>query len=234
MAHEGMDLAETRRAERAAFRAVADVLQANRHRWEYHGNWRFSFERFCSAVDHLCGIGSPTTGPSARQVPGRWENLKADALMRMVERMNLLVDFVEDPRSGVADAAHLLPARSTLPLDDEGIVAFCRAVYSSLRPLPGATTIRGGFASRMRNLNASLSLYAHYEDHKGQQVQRPTIIEDEQYVSRREICLHLLLVQVDGQMHKLARYVAFQDAYHEARAVLMKLTVQAREDFFRK
>jgi hypothetical protein len=234
MAHADFDLAETRRQECAAFRAMADLLLAHRGAWDHSLAARYSFMRFCDRVDILCGTGSYVALARVAPDPINWERHKADVLLRMVERMNALVDFIEDPRSTYPHAAHLLPSRSTLPMDDPGIVAFCREVHNSLLPVPGATTVRGGFASRMRNLNASLSIYADLDKDTSNAKEQPTIKGLDPYEQRRENCLHLLLVQLDVHMIKFAEHIAFQDGYHEARAVLMKLTVQARAAYFRK
>ena len=160
------------------------------------------------------------------------ENRKADMLLTILERMNVLVDFLEDLRGDYQHAAELLPARSTLPAEDEGIVAFCREVYTRLLPVPGATTVRGGFAARMRNLNATLTMYADNYEKSPDEVQIKTAAPD-YHDQRRDHCLHLLLVQVDAHMHKFAEHIAFQDAFHEARMTVMRLTVRTRAAYFR-
>ena len=233
MVHKALELSETRRQECDAFKALADLLRAHHALWCDRRPESYSLERFCEQVDRLSG-----TGRFAAQVDEVWdlsafETHKTSVLLRMLDRMNALVDFVEDPRSGLQHAMELLPSRSMLPTDDEGVVAFCRAVHTSLLPVPGATTVRGGFAARMRNLNASLDIYAAFDGSLGAE-EHPTPNVQDHYAQRREKCLHLLLAHVDTHMHKFAAHISFQDAYYTARMALMKLTVQARAAYFRK
>lgn len=223
----------TRQAERAAFRALADVLLYHVDKWKYRNPVNFSFHRFCDRVDRLCG-----TGEYAQRAPDtpdvvEWDDHRSDVLLRMLDRMNGLYDHLEDPRSGFQQYVPLLPARSTLPADDAGIEAFCRAVYTRLLPVPEATTVRGGFAARMRWLNASLSLYATYQRPLTQNPPPPARGAD-YHDDRRDRCLHLLLVQVDTHMHQFAEQITFQDAYYEARSTIMRCTVEARAALFKK
>ena len=232
MAHRDMDPAEARRQECAAFRAVANVLMANHSIWRSYRPVNFSLQRFCDKVDRLCDTGEYAPPIKEEPDPMTLENRRADQLLIILERMNGLVDFVEDPKGDYQHAAELVPARSKLPADDEGILAFCRAVHTSLLHVPGATTVRGGFAARMRNLNAALTLFADYYQ-KSPEEEQPKSTAPDYHDQRRDHCLHLLLVQVDACMHKFAEHIAFQDAYHEARMVVMRLTVQTRKTYFR-
>lgn len=64
----------------------------------------------------------------------------------------------------------------------------------------------------------------------GQEPLAPKLLD--YYAQRRDGCLYVLLHHVDQYMHRYAAHIIFQDAYHEARNVLMKLTVQARAAYF--
>lgn len=218
-----------RQRECKALQAVADVLRRNSFLWNRFAPVNFSFQRFCDEVNWLQRNGS--------EVPSRADpdaaNRKADVLLRMLERMNTLYDFLEDPKSDMQHVVALLPSRSTLPMDDAGVLAFCREVHTRLLPLPGATTVRGGFASRMRNLNASFSIYAQFEPSEDDEEKANHKLLSA-HVRRRDHCLHLLLTQVDVQMPKYAEHIAFQDAYYKARLALMRVTVEARKAYFRR
>lgn len=210
----------------SAFQALANVLLTNREAWQFHRPACYSLERFLEKVDRLCGTGIYAGLRSEDPDPSEREQLKEDLVLRILERMTALVDHVEDLRSGLQHAAALLPPRSALPLDNAGIVAYCREVHTRLLPVPGATTVRGGFAARMRLLNASLSIYEQISF--SAERKEPGMRGVDHYARRRDNCLHLLLMQVDPHMHKFAHRIAFQDAYYEARTVVMRLTVAAR------
>lgn len=228
-----MDLAETRRLQCDAFRALADMLRVHMALRSNYLREIYSLERFCDKVDRLCGTGQYAAPAPVEADFDEWEHQRANVLLRMLDRMNALVDFIEDPRSEMDHAAHLLPSRSTIPMNDAGVVAFCRAVHTSLLPVPGAITVRGGFASRMRNLNASVELYTAYVGRPAAAKPSPSNGLDH-YDQRCANCLHMLLKHVDPVMHNFAAYISFHDAYYVARTVLMERTVEARKTYFNK
>ncbi len=223
--------AEARKEVCAAFQALAMVLRV--HGLEVSPSGDDRFERFCTAVANLrrrVELPPPREPRTVDHV-----NSQADVLIAMLERLNVLYDFVESPQNGLSHVAHRLPSRATLPMEDAGLVAFCRVVYDCLLPVPGATTTRGGFAARMRNLYATIKRY----DTLGLP---PKVVPpvDRAYVEMSahargvDECLHLLLVHLDANIYRYAAHISFQDAYHQARMAVMQVTVEARKAYFRR
>ena len=211
-----------------------NVFHRHEDLWSRWHNESYAIRRFMDEVRGLrqaCESTDPEPlGDDATDKDASW---KTDVLHRMLERLDGLYDFLEDPHGHVrgAEALALLPSRSTLPMEEEGIVAFCREAHARLLHLPEATSVRGSFAYRVRLLHASLSIFGAYDvpvQKTDAAIHRAVISFDR----RLRTCLHSLLGLLDRCMLGYAEHISFQDKYYEARSAVMKLTVEARQRYF--
>lgn len=223
-----------RQQECEAFAAIVEVCKLHRDVWCTHELSNRAIARLYNSVEmlHRAIDNQEPDYPRPRRGSVHYRVPKKEVMFRLVDRASGIYTVLER-RFYVSSQAELrtqLPARETMPTEEEALVIFCTTLLERLPDEVKGRTRRGSLGHSIRLLNAALDQYILCH------LPPKPLIQTQQTVGTYRRCLNscirVLLEMVDPCIPRYVGHSTFVQAYHASRKVVIKLTVDARRTYF--